>query len=119
MPLNDFLSPYGAVKHESGTAKTASVATLAALKALAATDPAHVHGNVVLVDAVRTPFGKAGANGIYAETRADDLVVAVFRELLRRNPSLPAERIDDVAVAATTAGAFAIASTEIVSVLNG
>ena len=56
--------------------------------------------DVVLVDAVRTPFGKA--NGIYAETRADDLVVAVFRELLRRNPGLPAERIDDVAVAATT-----------------
>lgn len=51
MPLNDFLSPYGAVKYESGTAKTASVATLAALKALAATDPAHVQGNVVLVDA--------------------------------------------------------------------
>ena len=58
--------------------------------------------DVVLVDAVRTPFGKAGATGIYAETRADDLVVAVFRELLRRNPSLPPERIDDVAVAATT-----------------
>ena len=57
---------------------------------------------VVLVDAVRTPFGKAGTTGIYAETRADDLVVAVFRELLRRNPSLPPERIDDVAVAATT-----------------
>jgi hypothetical protein len=51
MPLNDFLAPYGAVKYESGTAKTASVATLAALKALAATDPAHVQGNVVLVDA--------------------------------------------------------------------
>jgi acetyl-CoA acyltransferase len=58
--------------------------------------------DVVLVDAVRTPFGKAGPNGMYAETRADDLVVAVFRELLRRNPALPAERIDDVAVAATT-----------------
>jgi acetyl-CoA acyltransferase len=58
--------------------------------------------DVVLVDAARTPFGKAGASGIYAETRADDLVVAVFRELLRRNPNLPAERIDDVAVAATT-----------------
>ncbi|MBI1376423.1 MAG: acetyl-CoA C-acyltransferase [Frankiales bacterium] len=58
--------------------------------------------DVVLVDAVRTPFGKAGANGMYAETRADDLVVAAFRELLRRNPALPAERIDDVAVAATT-----------------
>jgi acetyl-CoA acyltransferase len=58
--------------------------------------------DVVVVDAVRTPFGKASPTGIYAETRADDLVVAVFRELLRRNPSLPAERIDDVAVAATT-----------------
>jgi acetyl-CoA acyltransferase len=58
--------------------------------------------DVVLVDAARTPFGKAGATGIYAETRADDLVVAVFRELLRRNPGLPPERIDDVAVAATT-----------------
>jgi acetyl-CoA acyltransferase len=58
--------------------------------------------DVVLVDAVRTPFGKAGKNGMYAETRADDLVVAVFRELLRRNPELPPERIDDVAVAATT-----------------
>jgi acetyl-CoA acyltransferase len=56
----------------------------------------------VLVDAARTPFGKAGPKGIYAETRADDLVVAVLRELLRRNPALPPERIDDVAVAATT-----------------
>ena len=64
--------------------------------------PTRAVRDVVLVDAVRTPFGKAGANGIYAETRADDLVVAVFRELLRRNPSLPPERIDDVAVAATT-----------------
>ncbi|MEI8056872.1 MAG: thiolase family protein [Actinomycetes bacterium] len=58
--------------------------------------------DVVLVDAVRTPFGKAGANGLYAQTRADDLVVAAFRELLRRNPTLSPDRIDDVAVAATT-----------------
>jgi acetyl-CoA acyltransferase len=58
--------------------------------------------DVVLVDAARTPFGKAGPTGIYAETRADDLVVAVLRELLRRNPGLPPDRIDDVAVAATT-----------------
>lgn len=55
---------------------------------------------VYYVDGVRTPFGKAG--GSYRETRADDLVVKAFRELLRRNPSLPADRIDDVAVAATT-----------------
>ncbi|MGH3344143.1 MAG: thiolase family protein [Carbonactinosporaceae bacterium] len=56
----------------------------------------------VFVDGVRTPFGKAGANGMYAETRADDLVIACIRELLRRNPGLPPERVDDVAVAATT-----------------
>ena len=58
--------------------------------------------NVVFVDGVRTPFGKAGKKGIFAETRADDLVVSVFREVLRRNEALPPERIDDVAVAATT-----------------
>jgi acetyl-CoA acyltransferase len=57
---------------------------------------------VVFVDGVRTPFGKAGPKGIYAETRADDLVVRVIRELLRRNPALPADRIDEVAIAATT-----------------
>ncbi|GAA3848615.1 thiolase family protein [Saccharothrix violaceirubra] len=57
---------------------------------------------VVFVDGVRTPFGKAGPKGIYAETRADDLVVKVIRELLRRHPELPPERIDEVAVAATT-----------------
>ncbi len=56
--------------------------------------------DVVFVDGVRTPFGRAGS--AFAETRADDLVVKVFRELLRRNPTLPVERIDDVAVAATT-----------------
>ncbi|PWW62236.1 thiolase family protein [Actinokineospora spheciospongiae] len=58
--------------------------------------------NVVFVDGVRTPFGKAGPKGIYAETRADDLVVKVIRELLRRHPELPPERVDEVAVAATT-----------------
>ncbi len=55
---------------------------------------------VVFVDGVRTPFGKAGSR--YATTRADDLIVKVIRELLRRNPSLPPERIDEVAIAATT-----------------
>lgn len=55
---------------------------------------------VVFVDGVRTPFGKA--KGQYAETRADDLVVKLIRELTRRNPDLPPERIDEVAIAATT-----------------
>jgi acetyl-CoA acyltransferase len=58
--------------------------------------------DVVFVDGVRTPFGKAGPKGIYAQTRADDLVVRVIRELLRRNPQLPPERIGEVAIAATT-----------------
>ncbi|MFE7528739.1 thiolase family protein [Kitasatospora sp. NPDC057542] len=58
--------------------------------------------DVVFVDGVRTPFGKAGPKGIYHETRADDLVVKCIRELVRRNPNLPVERIDEVAVAATT-----------------
>ncbi|RAJ58754.1 acetyl-CoA acetyltransferase family protein [Streptomyces sp. Amel2xB2] len=58
--------------------------------------------DVVFVDGVRTPFGKAGPKGIYHETRADDLVVKCIRELLRRNPGLPPERIDEVAIAATT-----------------
>ncbi|GAA0370404.1 acetyl-CoA C-acyltransferase [Microbispora corallina] len=57
---------------------------------------------VVFVDGVRTPFGKSGPKGLYAETRADDLVVRVIRELMRRNPGLPPERVDEVAVAATT-----------------
>ena len=56
--------------------------------------------DVVFVDGVRTPFGKAGS--MYAQTRADDLVVRCIRELLRRNPGLPLERIGDVAIAATT-----------------
>ena len=58
--------------------------------------------DVVFVDGVRTPFGKAGPKGIYAETRADDLVIKAIRELLRRNPSLDPARVDEVAIAATT-----------------
>jgi acetyl-CoA acyltransferase len=60
------------------------------------------HRSVVFVDGARTPFGKAGPKGIYAETRADDLLVPVIRELIRRHPELPPERIDEVAIAATT-----------------
>ncbi|NRQ30998.1 thiolase family protein [Nonomuraea sp. NN258] len=58
--------------------------------------------DVVFVDGVRTPFGRSGPKGLYAETRADDLVVRVIRELIRRNPNLPPERVDEVAIAATT-----------------
>ncbi len=56
--------------------------------------------SVVLVDAVRTPFGKAGS--LYTGTRADDLMVRAMRGLLERNPQLPLDQIDDVAIAAAT-----------------
>lgn len=55
---------------------------------------------VVLVDAVRTPFGKAG--GMYAGTRADDLMVRAIRGLLERNPAIDPAAIEDVAIAAAT-----------------
>ena len=56
---------------------------------------------VFYVDGVRTAFGRAGPKGVFWRTRADDMGVKVVRELLRRNPSLPPERIDDVVMAAT------------------
>jgi acetyl-CoA acyltransferase len=57
---------------------------------------------VVFVDGVRTPFGRAGEKGMYWQTRADDLIVKAMIGLLERNPQLPKDRIDDVAIAATT-----------------
>ena len=59
------------------------------------------HPEVYLVDAVRTPFGRAGHKGVYANTRADDLVAKAIAGLLERNKQVPPERIDDVAIAAT------------------
>src|SRR5207244_752526 len=56
---------------------------------------------VVFVDGVRTAFGRAGPKGMFWKTRADDMAVKVVRELLRRNPQIPAERIGDVIFAAT------------------
>jgi acetyl-CoA acyltransferase len=58
--------------------------------------------DVVFVDGVRTPFGRAGDKGMYWNTRADDLAVKAITGLLERNPNLPKERVDDVAIAATT-----------------
>ena len=62
-----------------------------------------MQGNpVVFVDGVRTPFGRAGEKGMYWKTRADDMIVSAIIGLLERNPQIPRDRLDDVAIAATT-----------------
>lgn len=60
------------------------------------------HSSVVFIDGVRTPFGRAGEKGMYWQTRADDLIVAAMMGLIERVPGLPLDRVDDVAIAATT-----------------
>ena len=47
----------------------------------------------VIVQAVRTPFGKRG--GVWADTRPDDLLASAVTGLLRR-AGLPGERVDDL-----------------------
>lgn len=47
-----------------------------------------------IVDAIRTPIGSLG--GSLSTIRTDDLAAIPLKELLKRNPSLPAEFIDDV-----------------------
>jgi acetyl-CoA acyltransferase len=58
--------------------------------------------DVFFVDGVRTPFGRAGEKGMYWNTRADDLVVKAIIGLMERNAAVPKDRIDDVAIAATS-----------------
>ena len=58
--------------------------------------------DVYFVDGMRTPFGRAGEKGMYWNTRADDLVVKTIIGIMERNPGVPGERIDDVAIAATS-----------------
>ena len=58
--------------------------------------------DVFFVDGVRTPFGRAGEKGMYWNTRADDLAVKATIGLMARNTNVPADRVDDVAIAATS-----------------
>jgi acetyl-CoA acyltransferase len=75
---------------------------------------------VLYVDGVRTAFGRAGEKGLFWKTRADDMGVKVVRELLRRNPALPPDRIDDVVFAATAqAGDQGLTLGRSVSLLAG
>ena len=52
-------------------------------------------GAALILDAVRTPFGRAG--GALAGVRPDDLAAHAVRSLLERAPQLDPARIDDVA----------------------
>lgn len=47
-----------------------------------------------IIDAVRTPIGKFG--GVLSSIRPDDLLALVIRDLLKRNPSVDAAKIEDV-----------------------
>jgi len=52
---------------------------------------------VVIVDGVRTPIGRAGRDkGYYRDVRADDLGVLCVKRLLERNPKLDPAEIEDV-----------------------
>ena len=58
--------------------------------------------DVFYIDGMRSPFGRAGAKGIYRDMRADDIASLTLRGLLLRNPQIPLAEVDDVAIAATT-----------------
>jgi len=58
--------------------------------------------DVVVVDGVRTAFGRAGEKGFFWLTRADDMVVRIIRELLRRNPQVKPEMVEENVWGATT-----------------
>jgi 3-oxoadipyl-CoA thiolase len=49
---------------------------------------------VVIADAVRTPIGRYG--GVLKDVRPDDLAAVVIRELLRRNPAVRPDEVEDV-----------------------
>jgi acetyl-CoA acyltransferase len=50
---------------------------------------------VVVVDAVRTAYGRAGEKGIFWKTRAEDLVVPLLKAMMERNPGLIPDMIED------------------------
>jgi len=50
--------------------------------------------NAYIINGIRTPIGSFG--GSLSSVRADDLAAFVIKELVKRNPKIPAEKIDDV-----------------------
>jgi len=58
--------------------------------------------SVVVVDAVRTAFGKAGEKGIFWKTRAEDLSVPLLHALVERNSPVEPAMVEDIIWGATT-----------------
>ena len=52
--------------------------------------------DVVVIDAVRTAFGRAGEKGIFWKTRADDLCVPLLKALIERNHPMQPNMVEDV-----------------------
>lgn len=50
--------------------------------------------NVYIIDYVRTPISKL--SGGLSEVRADDLAAVVLKEIIKRNPNVPVDEIEDV-----------------------
>ena len=50
---------------------------------------------VVVVDAVRTAFGRAEEKGIFWNTRGEDLAVPLLKALIERNPKVSPNMIED------------------------
>ncbi|WP_454782545.1 acetyl-CoA C-acyltransferase [Legionella sp. WA2022007384] len=53
--------------------------------------------NVYIVDALRTPVGKA-PRGVFKNTLPDDLLAHVITNLMKRNPSVDHQKIGDVVI---------------------
>lgn len=51
--------------------------------------------DVVIVDCIRTPMGRS-KNGVFRHTRAEDLSAELMKGLLKRNPSVDVEELEDI-----------------------
>ena len=52
--------------------------------------------DVVVIDAVRTAFGRAGEKGIFWKTRAEDLCIPLLKALIQRNPRVQSMHVEDI-----------------------
>ena len=52
--------------------------------------------DVVVIDAVRTAFGRAGEKGIFWKTRAEDLCIPLLKALIQRNPRVQSTHVEDI-----------------------